>query len=142
LHVGQGLEGSFALGCQPFWVFPLGSTPNLISQFHRYLRHLHSCSNHGQCGMSVTSTLSSWRSEAKASSLLVPVGFLETNSHLKMPTPLLHEPSHLHSRCPIIGEMPMSFEVLDSRPENWLFWNLLLRSGWPQSHRDLPASAF
>lgn len=47
--------------------------------------------------------LLSRRSEAEASSPLTPAGFLETSPHLKVPIPLLQEPSHLHSRYLITG---------------------------------------
>jgi hypothetical protein len=115
---------------------PSGSPHVLTNQealptlFHRYLKAqaqlLKSWPMWYKC---VTSTLPSWRSDAEAPSPLVPVVFLETNSHLNLLTPLLQDPFHLHSRCSITGEMPMSCEVLDSRPGSWLFWNLLLRSG-------------
>lgn len=74
--------------------------------------------------------LLSWRSEAEASSPLTPAGVLKTSPHRKVPIPLLQEPSHLHSRYPITGEMPRSCEALDSRLASWLYWILQLRSAW------------
>lgn len=74
--------------------------------------------------------LLSRRPEAEASSPLTPAGVLETSPHPKVPIPLLQEPSHLHSRYPITGEMPRSCEALDSRLESWLYWNLQLKSTW------------
>lgn len=71
-----------------------------------------------------------WRSEIEASSPLTPAGVLETRPHRKVPIPLLQEPSHLHSRYPITGEMPRSCEALDSRLASWLYWILQLRSAW------------